>query len=710
MRLSVLVLCLLTMTFNTARAQDLQYPPTPRVDVVDDYHGVSVPDPYRWLENITAPEVKDWVGQQNALTQAYLGNIPGRDRLLTHMKSMLAYERWSTPAEAGGRYFFSRNDGLQNFSVVQVSASLDFDAGRTLLDPNQWSTDGSVSLAGYAINEAGTRILYAKSGSGSDWTELFIKDVASGQDLADRIQWAKFAGFAWADAAGTAFYYLRFPEPTGDSTYTGQNLNPQIWHHVVGTEQSADTLVFALPEHPDWWMSAGVSEDYTLLQYYVSTPGSTHNRLFFQRLDQPGSPVLKTFDALDASYSLVHNEGDRLWIQTDKDAPNGRIIEVSLSDPDPAKWKTIVPEQPFALSGVTTAGGYFFLHYLKDARTVVEKYRPDGTHVARVALPGAGTASGFGGRRDQRYTYFQYMDFVTPAQNFRYDTQTDTVEPLPTPQFPVDTSRYESRLLFCRSYDGTAIPLFVTHRKGIALDGTRPTLLYAYGGFGGTQQPYFSSSRLAWLDCGGVLAVAGIRGGAEYGEAWHQATIKTRRQVSFNDLIAAGEYLIDSGYTSPARLALNGGSQGGFLVSAVALQRPDLFAVSLPQVPVADMLRFNQFTAGKGWERDYGSPQNPDEFAVLHAVSPYHMALRGGCYPAMLVTTADTDDRVVPSHSFKLAAALQAGQSCAKPVLLRVETAAGHGAGKPLDKQLEEIADIYAFALENMGLAIPENF
>lgn len=701
-----LIFCLILTVSLASSALAIDYPPAPRGDVTDKYGGVTVPDPYRWMEDLQSPEVKAWVTAENALTFDYLRKIPNRDVLLARMKSMLSYERWSIPAKSGGRYFFTRNDGLANFAVVCVSDTLDLKNARVLLDPNSWSGDGSVSLQDWRVNEAGDKILYAKSGSGSDWVELHVLDVNSGQDLADVIHWAKFGAGYWADKAGTGFYYKSFPRKEGEE-YKASNDNAQTWYHQLGTEQSADTLYYSEPTHPDWWLGTSLSEDYQLGIVYLAEPGTINNRIYIKRHDKPGMPVVKVIDTPDANYGFIGNIGTRLFFQTDKNAPNGKLIEIDLDHPERNNWKVVVGETIYPLNNVTMAGGYFFLDYMKDVHTIVEKYTTDGVRVTRLPLPGYGYASGFGGYAYDTEVFFNYVDYTTPTQNYRYDIVNDKVEKLPSPQFPADLSKYESTLRFYRSSDGMAVPLFILKRRDTPLDGNRPTILYGYGGFGSTMTPYFSSSRLAWLDMGGVYAVAGIRGGSEYGKQWHESAVKQHRQVAFNDFIAAAEYLIDEGYTNSARLAINGGSNGGLLVTAVEVERPGLFAVALPQVPVADMLRFNQFTAGKGWEGDYGSPQVPEEFAALYAYSPYHNVKEGTCYPATLVTTADTDDRVVPAHSFKFAAAMQHAQTCGKPVLLRVETAAGHGAGKPLDKVLEEIADIYGFALENMGVQIP---
>lgn len=693
------------MLSTPAAAAPIAYPEVPRGDVVDDYHGTAVADPYRWLEDLTSPEVKAYVEAQNAITFDYLGQIEGRDRLLARMTQLVNYERWGAPVEQAGRWFFHRNDGLQNHTPLYWSDRPGEDE-RLLIDPNAWSEDGSISLQTWEPSPDGKLLLYARSSSGSDWSQFVVQDVETGELLPDSVQWAKFANGAW-DAVGAGFYYLRFPEPLPGEEYSGANVNPQIMYHRLGTEQSADELIFSIPEYPEWWTSFGLNDERTLMGLYVSAPGSINNRYYLRELDKPGRPLHKLFDAEDANYSFVGNDGARLFFTTNKDAPNGRLIEVTLDAHAPEQWKTVIHEQAEPLQSVGYVGGAFFARYLKDSRTVVEKYDLSGNRLLRVPLPGFGTATGFGGRKWDKELYFSYTDYTTPATIYRYEIATDEIEVWRAPSFPADTSRYESRLLFSRSPDGTAVPIFVMHRRDLELSGLNPTILSAYGGFRSAQQPSFSSSRLAWLDMGGVYAFAGIRGGGEYGQPWYEAGIRHNRQNSFNDLVAAAEYLIDSGYTSTPRLAIYGGSQGGMLVTAVEMQRPDLFGVVIAQVPVADMLRFNQFTAGRGWMRDYGDPQDPVDFPLLRGFSPYHNVTPGTCFPATIITTGDTDDRVVPSHSFKLAAAMQAAQGCERPVLLRVETAAGHGAGKPLAKSLEELADIYAFALHNMGVPIP---
>jgi prolyl oligopeptidase len=691
---------------HSAQAEEIIYPPAARGDVVDDYSGVKVPDPYRWMEDLGSGELKEWVDAENAITFGYLDGIAGRTEMFDEMMRRVDYERFSAPAEREGRYFYTRNDGLQNQSPVYMTEGLD-GPEQLMLDPNAFSDDSSVSLQSWQPSDDGRFILYAKSVSGSDWSEWSIYDVDNGRNLDDLVRWGKFAVASWgADNAG--FYYLRFPEPVPGEEHTGLNANRQTWYHALGTAQSEDVLIFEMPENPDWWISAGTNEQRDLLIIYLSDRGSTGNRIYLMDPMQPAAGVQKLIDNPDADYGFVGNDGDTLWFLTSLDAPNFRLVEVDRRHPEPANWKTLIPEGRFPLGSVNLVGNKFICEYSRDARSVVRIHNLDGSLERDLHLPGVGSVSGFGGRRDATEVFFSYTDMVTPGTIYRYDLATDSSAVFREPQVEVDSDNYESKLLFYRSFDGTAVPMFLVHRKGLELDGSNPTILYGYGGFGSSQSPYFSSSRTVWLDMGGVWAIACIRGGGEYGDAWHKAAIKTNRQVAFDDFIAAGEFLIDSGYTSTERLALKGGSNGGLLVGAVMTQRPDLFAVALPAVGVMDMLRFNQFTAGAGWESDFGSPQNPEEFAALYAYSPLHNLEEGVCYPATLATTADTDDRVVPSHSFKFTAELQRVQTCDNPVMIRVETQAGHGAGKPLSKSIMEFADEMAFALENMGVSIPE--
>ncbi|MCB1185946.1 S9 family peptidase [bacterium] len=686
-------------------AQGLDYPEARRGDVVDDYHGTQVADPYRWMEELGSDELKQWVDAENELTFSYLDGIAGRDAVYERMMQRVDYERFSAPAEAGGRYFFTRNDGLQNQSVLYVSEGLDGEA-RVILDPNAFSDDSSVSLASWQPSDDGTLLLYAKSVSGSDWCEWQVRDVATGEDLPDLVQWGKFGVASWG-SGNAGFYYLTFPVPAEGEEFTAANVDRKTMYHAIGTEQSADELVYELPEHPDWWISAGTNEQRDLLVIYLSERGSTGNRIYLMDPADPQRTVEKLIDIDDADFGFLGNNGDRLWFQTTLDAPRGRIVEIDRRNPDRANWQELVPESRFPLSGVSLTGGRMLCEYLQDARSAVKVYDMDGSFVQDLQLPGVGSAGGLGGRMDASEVFYTYTDMTTPGTIYRLNLATLQSELYRQPELSFDPSSYVGEFRFYRSKDGTAVPLFLAHHKDIELDGSNPTVLYGYGGFNSSQGPYFSTSRTVWMDMGGVWAIACIRGGGEYGEAWHQAAIKTNRQVAFDDFIAAAEFLIDSGYTSRGKLAVMGGSNGGLLVGAVMTQRPELFAAALPQVGVMDMLRFNQFTAGGGWESDFGSPQDPEEFKALYAYSPLHNLREGVCYPPTLATTADTDDRVVPSHTFKFTAQIQHVQACDNPVLVRVETQAGHGAGKPLAKSIAEFSDLMCFALHNMGVDIP---
>lgn len=705
---AILVSSALAFSYSAAAAGSPgspSYPPSRTVDQVDDYHGTVVTDPYRWLEDIASDEVKAWVEAQNALTFAYLDRIDGRDRLLARMRQIHEFPRYSMPYKRAGRYFYAKNDGLQNQWVTYWTTDLD-DEPKVLLDPNTWSADGTIALAGLDVSEDGKRALFGRSTSGSDWSEWQVMDIGSARLHKDLIRWSK-GGAQW-NAEGTGFYYERFPEPKrGEETLAAAE-NGSIWFHRLGTEQSSDTKVFDLPEHPDWLVGIGLNEERSLGLIYVTPRGAMYSKIYVLDVNKLGGTPALLIDDDQHEYSLVNDEGDRLWFSTTKDAPRGRLILVDRKNPAESAWQTIIPEGRYPLQWASYVGGELFVAYLKDARTQILRYDLAGRRLGELRLPGRGTAYGFGGRKNEKETFYAYTDFVTPMTLFHYDIASGQSRPYKKYEVPIDTSQYESRQVFCRGVDGMAIPMFLTYKKGLKLDGANPTMLYAYGGFGGTQQPYFSTVKTAWYDMGGVYAVAGIRGGAEYGEEWHLAGSREGRPLTFQDMIACAEWLIDEGYTQPARLALNGGSQGGMMVGAVVNARPDLFGVAIPMVGVMDMLRFNQWGFGAYWEGDYGSPQDPAMFPILYSYSPYHNLKAGTRYPAMLITTADTDDRVMPAHSFKYAARLQASQPAAgPPVLLRVETKAGHGGGKPLDKALAMEADVLGFTAHAMGVAVP---
>jgi prolyl oligopeptidase len=683
------------------------YPPTRKVDHVDFYHGVSVRDPYRWLEEpVTTPAVKAWVEAQNKATFEYLSRIEGRERLLKELLRRVNFERFSVPFRQGGRYFWSRNDGLQNQDVVYCADRLDGE-GEVLLDPNQFSGDGTVSLAGMDVSLDGKKLLFAKSSAGSDWCEWYVMDIESRRVTDGPVKWSKF-GVGFFDRTGEGFYYLRFPEPKEGEAFVQSNREPMVMHHRLGDAPDRSRVVFQLKEHPDWFVWPSLDESRETMYLSVTEPGSVNNRLWALDLRAAGLAPLRLFDANDADYTPVYRSGTEHFVLTTEGAPNGRIVAV-----DPVRRtapRVVVPEQREPLQSASFVGGRFFLRFLRDATSAVTTYSLTGEPLSEVELPGPGTVSGFGGKSTDEETFYSFVSMDKPSTIYRYDLGKGASAVFRAPKLPFDATRYESKRVFVTSQDGTRFPMFIAHRKGLKLDGSNPTVLYGYGGFGLSQQPWFSTSRTVWMDMGGVFALACIRGGGEYGKAWHEAAVKVRRQNAYDDFIAAAEWLIENRYTDRKRLAVEGGSNGGLLVGVVTNQRPDLFAVALPSVGVMDLLRFNQFTIGRAWEGDYGSPSNPDEFFALWRVSPYHNLTPGTKYPAVLVTTADTDDRVVPAHSFKYMARLQECQVGPAPVLIRVETSAGHGAGTPLRKALEELRDVYAFTLHNMGRKIPRRF
>lgn len=683
------------------------YPATRTVGHTDAYHGVTVADPYRWLEApVSDPEVKTWVEAQNKVTFGYLDTIPNRESMLDELVRRANYERYGIPTQEAGMVFYTRNDGLQAQDVLLVADSQGKNE-RVLLDPNRLSDDGTIALAGTDVSLDGKHLLYATSKSGSDWCTWKVRDIKSGKDLPDVVEWSKF-GIGFFDKNGTGWYYLTFPKPKEGEAFVQANVEPKVLYHKLGTKQSEDKLVFELKEHPDWYVWPSMDETREYMYLSVNEPGNPYNRLWGLDLTKPSAGPEKLADIADADYYPVYREGSSHWIQTTKEAPRGKVMRMDtvrrIAPID------VVPQQEEILEGVSVVNRTIVCRYLKDARAEVRLVGLDFQEQREVTLPGAGTVSGFGGKSSDKETYFSYVSMDSPATVFKFDVTRNEASVFRAPKLPMDTSKYESSLVFYSSKDGTKVPMFLAHRKGLKLDGSNPTILYGYGGFNIPQKPWFSTSRTVWMDMGGVFAVACIRGGGEYGNEWHQAALKTKRQNAYDDFIAAGEHLISQKYCSSGTLALMGGSNGGLLVGAVMTQRPDLARVALPAVGVMDMLRFNQFTVGKGWEADFGSPQNLDEFFALWRISPYHNLRAGTDYPATLVTTADTDDRVVPAHSFKFAAMLQACHKGTAPVMIRVETSAGHGAGKPIRVALAEIADEYAFAMHNMGKAIPQRF
>lgn len=694
-------------------AAPFSYPQTRREARVEEKFGTPVADPYRWLENDVRSdmEVRDWVSAQNGVTERYLAALPGREALETRMRALTDYGRYSAPRKAGGRYFYSYNSGLQNQSPLFVRDGLS-EPQRLLLDPNTLSTDGATALAEWEPAPDGKHLVYAVQDGGTDWRTLFILDVATGKLLPERIEWVKYSRLAW-DGAGRGFFYSRFAAPEKGREFQSRNENQTVWYHVLGTPQSADQRVYATPLRPKLGHSAEVTDDGAWLVITSSLGTDERYELTVVDLRPLNNNALpekwqprKLVSGLKHDWKLVGSRGDILWFVTDKGAPRGRLVTLNAAHPrrEPVQ---VIAERAHTLSAASMVGERIILAYMIDARIVAELVERDGTPVGDVPLPGIGTAAGFAGKVGDPETFFHFSGFTQPGAIYRYDTATNVVELFAQPRLVFNPEDYETAQVFYPSRDGTPVPMFIIRRKDVVASGKgAPTLLYGYGGFNISLTPSFSPAKLAWMEQGGVLAIANLRGGGEYGKAWHDAGRLANKQNVFDDFIAAGEFLVAQGYTGKGQLAIEGRSNGGLLVGAVVNQRPDLFAAALPAVGVMDMLRFDQFTAGRYWVDDYGSPDQEADFRRLLAYSPYHNIRAGQDYPAILVSTADTDDRVVPGHSFKYAAALQAAALGDKPHLIRIETRAGHGSGKPTEKVIEEYADYYAFAALWTGLAL----
>lgn len=681
----------------------LTYPTSQQVDRVDDYHGTKVSDPYRWLEDPDSDETKTWVEAQNQVTFSYLNEIPVREQIKQRLTQLWDYEKYSLPFKEGDRalrYFYFKNDGLQNQSVLYTLTSLDAEP-KVLLDPNKLSEDGTIALSGIAISEDGNLMAYGLSTSGSDWQEWKVRDVETGEDLSDHLKWIKFSSASWTkDNQG--FFYSRYDEPNETTKLEDINYCQKLFYHQLGKPQSEDVLIYHRPDQKEWGFSGGVTEDGHYLIISVWRGSDPKNLVFYQDLTNPEASVIELISEFEASYSFIDNDGSIFWFRTDLDAPRGRAIAIdtcNLSSSPVSKegWQEIIPQTEEVLEGVGILNNQFVAEYLKDARTQIKIFDLNGSFVREVELPGIGSAGGFGGKRYDTETFYSFTSFMTPATIYRYDMVSGESTIFRQPKVDFNPADYKTKQIFYRSKDGTHLPMFITYKKGLQLDGTNPTYLYGYGGFNVSLTPSFSVGSLVWMEMGGVYAVPNLRGGGEYGEEWHQAGTKLNKQNVFDDFMAAAEWLIANGYTTPAKLAIGGGSNGGLLVGACMTQRPDLFGAALPAVGVMDMLRFHKFTIGWAWTSDYGSPENPEEFKALYAYSPLHNLKPGTSYPATMITTADHDDRVVPAHSFKFAAALQAAHAGVAPVLIRIETKAGHGAGKPTTKIIEEVADRWAF-------------
>ena len=681
----------------------LEYPKTRKVDQVDTYHGVKVADPYRWLEDDNSAETAAWVEAQNKVTFGYLEKIPFRKSLTDRVIALNNYERISAPFRKGPYVFFSKNDGLQNQSVLYVQKGTT-GTPEVLLDPNSWSEDGTTRLGAFAPSKDARHAVYGISVSGSDWQTYKVMELASKKTLSDSIEWVKVSGVAWH---GDGFYYSRYPAPEKGKEKASINEGHQVYFHKIGTSQSADALVFEDKANPQRFHTLDTTEDerFAILSVSDRGKGKDGNALFVRDLSagqQAFAPLIP--DIGDSTFDVIDNVGDKLLVVTNHKAPNDRVVLIDPKQPAEANWKTVLAERSEPLQGATTGGGKLFATYLKDVTTRAEVFSLDGKPENEIALPGPGIAGGFGGNRDDTEVFYSFNSLNTPPTIYRYDIATAKSSVFRQPKVPgYDPSRYETKQVFYTSKDGTKVPMFLVHRKGLILDGSNPTLLYGYGGFNIVQSPTFSAARLALLEQGFVYANANLRGGGEYGEAWHQAGMKLKKQNVFNDFIAAAEWLIANKYTSTPKLAIQGGSNGGLLVGAVINQRPELFGVAIPQVGVMDMLRFQEFTIGWNWIADYGSSENAEEFLALYAYSPLHNIRKGGRYPATLITTADHDDRVVPAHSFKYAATIQELAKSDKPILIRIDTKSGHGASS-FTKQLETTGDIYAFIMYNMGI------
>ncbi|HLL75633.1 MAG TPA: prolyl oligopeptidase family serine peptidase [Pyrinomonadaceae bacterium] len=700
---AVLAAAAVTALCPAAFAQKVQYPTTKKVEQFDTYHGVRVADPYRWLEDEKSPEVAKWVEEQNKVTFAYLEKIPYRQQVRARLEKLFNYPKFGSPFRRGEYYFFSKNDGLQNQSVLYVQKGLD-GTPEVLLDPNKFSADGTVQLAGFSLSRDAKHAAFCKSKGGSDWRDCFVMEVATRKQLPDELNWVKVSGMSWA---GDGFYYSRYDAPKDGNLMTAANEGHKVYFHKIGTPQSSDALIYEDKANPQRFHNVSTTEDqrFAILNISDRGKGKKGNALFFRDLsknDKTWTPIVA--EVGDDIYGVIDNVGDKFLLQTNRNAPNWKVVLYDPKNPAEANWKTVLPEKAEPLQGAGTGGGKLFATYLKDVTTRAYVYSLDGKLENEIQLPGLGVAGGFGGNKDDRVIFYTFSSFNFPPAIYRYDIATKKTTLFRTPTIPdFRAENFETRQVFFTSKDGTRVPMFIVHKKGIKLDGTNPTLLYGYGGFNSVTSPGFSALRLALLEQGFVYASANMRGGGEYGEKWHEAGTKLKKQNVFDDFIAAAEYLIKEKYTNPDKLAIHGVSNGGLLVGAVANQRPELFKAVIQQAGVMDMLRFHKFTIGWNWIADYGSADNPEEFKALYAYSPIHNVPDGVKYPATLITTADHDDRVVPGHSFKYAAVLQEKQAGDNPVLIRIDTKSGHGASSTT-KAIEQAADIYSFLMYNLGL------
>jgi prolyl oligopeptidase len=698
---AAIAVTLVTMSCKTKNPvqEKIDYPQTNTVGQTDDYFGVQVADPYRWLENDTSAETSAWVVAQNKVTNGYLEKIPFRDQIHKRIETLMDYPKLSVPFTKGEWVFFLKNEGLQNQSVVYVQKGISGEP-RVLLDPNTLSADGTVAVGDLSVSHNGRYMAYSINKAGSDWAEFHVIDIASGASLPDKIEWVKFSGASWQ---GDGFYYSRYDAPSKGKEFSKRNEYHKVYFHKMGTAQNADKLIFENRNFPLRSYSASTTQDEHFL-ILAESEGTSGNSLYCKDLALKGTRFVRLAAGFENDYQVIDNMGDKLLVLTNEGAPNQKLVLVDPQSPASENWKELIPEQGDVLENVVLAGGQIFAQYMKDATSRVFAFDMEGKQLNEVVLPGLGTLAGFNGERNDNTVFYGFTSFTFPTTIYSYDVSKRTTKEFFKPELDFEASAYETRQVFYESKDKTKIPMFIVHKKGLELDGENPVLLYGYGGFNISLTPNFSSSRLVFLENGGVYCMANLRGGGEYGEKWHEAGTRLNKQNVFDDFIAAAEYLIREKYTSPEKLAISGGSNGGLLVGACMTQRPELFRVCLPAVGVMDMLRFHKFTIGWAWASDYGTSDDSTQFRNLIGYSPLHTLKDSVCYPATLITTADHDDRVVPAHSFKFAATLQAKQGCNNPLLIRIETKAGHGAGKPTSKIIDEMTDTYSFLFYNLGI------
>ena len=677
-----------------------KYPQSKKDDLVEEIHGQEIPDPYRWMEDLDSEEVREWIEAQNELTFSYLEQFPLRQKIQERMTELWNYEKSSPPSKRGGRYFYFFNDGLQNQDVLYWMEDLDGEP-KVLFDPNKLSKDGTVALSSAAVSNDGRYLAYGVSEAGSDWQTWHIRQVDDGVDLEDTVEWVKFSGASW-DKTNQGFYYSRYDAPEGDALKQA-NYFHKLYYHKLGTPQSEDRLIYERPDQKEWGFDGQVTEDGRYLIIYVWHGTASENGVFYLDLADPSSEVVELLSDFDAEYVLVGNDSTKFYFKTDKGAPQNRLIAIDVDNTDSEFWQELIPEDPDKLEFVDYVGGRFICTYLHHAAHQVRFYKPDGTRDGELSLPGPGMVIGFSGRADDPETFYKFSNFSTPGTVYHFDVDTRETTLYREPGLTFDPDDYVTKQIFYKSKDGTQVPMFISHRKDLTITGDTPTYLYGYGGFNIPLPLSFSVPNLVWMEMGGIYAQAHLRGGGEYGREWHEGGMKHNKQNVFDDFIAGAEYLIEEGYTCTERLAIGGRSNGGLLIGACLTQRPDLFGVCLPNVGVLDMLRFHKFTIGWAWVSDYGSPDLPEDFKYIRAYSPYHNIRTGETYPPTMVLTGDHDDRVFPAHSFKFAAALQAAQGGESPILIRIETRAGHGAGKPTQKLIEEFSDMWTFALAHMA-------